>query len=67
MFPRRSCEMIFATYQLNIPPECNIGFRDNMTWEELEDYIYELLVEESNTPKDKNYPLHYVKKGYFRN
>ena len=67
MFPRRSCEMIFATYQLNIPPECNIGFRDNMTWEELEDYIYELLVEESNTPKDKNYPLHYVKKGYFTN
>ena len=38
-----------------------------MTWEELEDYIYELLVEESNTPKDKNYPLHYVKKGYFTN
>lgn len=66
MFPRRSCEMIFATYQLNIPPECNDGFRENMTWEELEAYIYELTVEESNTPKNKNYPLHYVKKGYFK-
>lgn len=66
MFPRRSCEMIFATFQLNVAPECNAGFHQNMNWEEIEDYIHELLIEERNTPKDKNFPLHYVKKGFFK-
>lgn len=65
MFPRRSCEMIFGTYQLNIAPDCNKGFRPGMTWDEVEDQLHDVLMEEANTPQGKNYPLHYVKKGFF--
>lgn len=65
MFPRRSCEMIFGTYQLNIAPDCNKGFKPNMSWEEVENLLHDVLMEEENTPKGKNYPLHYVKEGFF--
>lgn len=65
IFPRRSCEMLFATFQLNIAPDCNKGFREGMTWSEVCDLLQDLLLEEHNTPPNKNYPLHYVKAGYF--
>lgn len=65
LFPRRSCEMVFATVQLNVANDTQKGFRPNMTWEELYDYLYPLLCEENETPKNRNYPLHYVREGYF--
>ena len=65
MFPRRSCEMIFGTYQLNIAPDCNKGFKPNMSWEDVEDLLHDVLMEEQNTPEGQNYPLHYIKEGYF--
>ena len=64
MFPRRSCEMIFATFQCNLPPDCNAGFRENMTWEELANYLEELLIEEYSTPDGENFPVHYVRKSH---
>ena len=67
LFPRRSCEMVFATKQLNIAPDSTKGFKPNMSWDELMDHIYPLMCEEAETEKGKNYPLHYVKKGYFKN
>lgn len=67
MFPRRSCEMIFATYQLNVAPDCNMGFRKGMSWDDIKEAINDLLIEEMQTPPDKNYPLHYVRKGFFKN
>lgn len=61
-FPRRSCETVFGTFQLNLPPNDKIGFREGMTWEDLDEFLYELLKEEYETPKGKNYPLHYQMK-----
>lgn len=65
MFPRRSCEMIFGTYQLNIAPDCNKGFKPKMSWEDLEDLLHDVLMEENSTPPNENYPLHYIKEGFF--
>ena len=65
MFPRQSCEMIFATYQLNIAPDCNKGFHEGMSWDDIKTVLKPLLLEESETSPGKNYPLHYVKEGYF--
>ena len=59
--------MIFATFQLNVPPDCNIGFRQGMTWDDIRELLSSLLMEEIHTPPGKNYPLHYVKKGFFKN
>ena len=67
MCPRRSCEMTFATYQLNVAPECGSGFKPEMSWEGLIAFLEDLFIEEVNTPKGKNVPLHYVKKGFFDN
>ncbi|MEA4968237.1 MAG: hypothetical protein VB048_09005 [Bacteroidaceae bacterium] len=58
-FPRRSCETVFSTFQLNLPPNDKMGFKEGMTWEELDEFLYELLKEENETPKGKHYPLHY--------
>lgn len=66
MFPRRSSEMIFATFQLNVPSDCNMGFRQGMTWDDIKELLSSLLMEEIQTPPGKNYPLHYVKKGFFK-
>lgn len=60
MFPRRSCEMVFATYQLNIPADSKKGFYEGMSWSDVYRALDGLLIEERSTPKDKNYPLHYV-------
>lgn len=67
MFPRRSCEIIFATYQLNVTPDCNMGFREGMSWDDIKEVLNGLFIEEMQTPPDKNYPLHYVRKGFFKN
>ncbi len=34
-FPRRSCETIFATFQLNLPPYNNKGFKEGMSWDDI--------------------------------
>lgn len=65
MFPRRSCEMVFATVQLNVTPECGEGFREGMTWYDIRKTLNGVLSEELHTEKGKNYPLHYVRKGFF--
>lgn len=61
-FPRRSCETVFATYLLNVPSNGSMGFKEGMSWEEIEAFLYELMIEEEETPSDKNYPLHYAVK-----
>jgi hypothetical protein len=60
MFPRRSCETVFATYQMNLWADNSKGFRKGMTWSEVIELLSPLLKEEDNTPPDKNYPLHYT-------
>lgn len=65
MFPRRSCEMVFATVQLNVTPECGEGFREGMTWYDIRKNLNGVLSEELHTEEGKNYPLHYVRKGFF--
>lgn len=63
MFPRRTCETVFATKQFNIPPDVNSGFLENMSWDDLENYLRDILKKENETPEGKNYPLHYLKKA----
>lgn len=65
LFPRRSCEMTFATFQLNVMPDIDKGFHPGMSWPELEGILKSLLIEEMETPKDKNYPPHYIHKNAF--
>lgn len=65
MFPRRSCETVFAMFQLNVFADNTKGFYDGMTWEELEETVYNLTVEEENSPKGGNYPLHYTHKRFY--
>lgn len=36
LFPRRSCEMTFATFQLNVMADNDKGFHPGMSWSELE-------------------------------
>ena len=62
MFPRRSCEMLFSTVQCNLSPDCNKGFKQEMNWNEIKKFMTELLIEERQTPVDRNYPPHYVRK-----
>ena len=59
--------MTFATYQLNIAPECGSGSKPGMSWERIIAFLEDILIEEINTPKGENVPLHYVKKGFFDN
>jgi hypothetical protein len=65
MFPKRSCETVFATVQLNVSPDCSKGFHKDMTWDEVRNVLRDVLREESETPKEKNYPLHYYRKEQF--
>jgi hypothetical protein len=60
MFPRRSCETVFATFSLNIPSDNRKGFRENMSWAEVIDKLTPLLNEERSTSSGKNLPLSYV-------
>lgn len=65
MFPRRSCETVFATVQLNVTPDCSKGFRAGMTWDDVREVISDVLSEEAQAPEGKNYPLYYYKKEQF--
>ena len=65
MFPRRTCETIFATYQCNIAHDTDRGFKAGMSWEDIEEFLCDLLMEELYTPKDTNYKLYYIKDGQF--
>lgn len=65
MFPRRSCETVFATVQLNVTPDINKGFHKDMTWDDIRDILSKVLYDEIQTPKGKNYPLHYYIKEQF--
>jgi len=65
MFPRRSCEMIFATLQLNVAPDVTKGFYEGMSWDDVKLLLRPLLLDEMNTPENKNYPLYYVRKEQF--
>ena len=56
MFPGRSCETVFATYQFNFMPDSSRGFRGAMSWDAIKDGLCELFVEEKETPEDKNFP-----------
>lgn len=60
MFPRRSCEMLFAIFQGNLFGDSTKGFRAGMTWDEVKSTLKDLLIEEMETPRGKNYPPHYV-------
>lgn len=60
MFPRRSCETVFAMYSLNIPADGRRGFKQEMGWREIYSLIDELSVDEYRTPKDENLPLFYT-------
>lgn len=62
MFPRRSCETVFATYQLNFPSDTKQGFHEGMTWHDIRVFLVGLLDEEVKTPVNQNLPLHYVRK-----
>ena len=66
MFPRRSCETVFAMYSLNIPADGRKGFKTSMKWSEIYDLVNNLAVDEQNTPEDKNLPLYYTADS-FRN
>ncbi|MEA5015090.1 MAG: hypothetical protein VB099_11065 [Candidatus Limiplasma sp.] len=62
MFPRRSCETVFATFQLNLSPDNSRGFKEGMSWSDIRKTLSGLFSEERQTPVNKNYPLHYHKK-----
>lgn len=62
MFPRRSCETVFAMFQFNITPDNRKGFHKDMTWSDIEQLLEDLLMEEINTPSNKNLPLYYTYK-----
>lgn len=65
MFPRRSCETVFATYSLNIPADNRRGFYIGMTWADICSLVDDLCTIEENTPSDKNLPLYYTAKSFF--
>lgn len=45
-FPRRTCETVFATFSLNVPSDGSKGFKENFNWENIKEYIADMLVEE---------------------
>lgn len=59
MFPRRSCEATFARLMGCIWLNDNMGFKEGMTWSEIEKLVYGLVVEEEMTPEGEEYPIHY--------
>lgn len=57
--PRRSCEAFFEmTMQLK-PAKPDKGFKQGMSWSDIEKTIRDLLIEEENTPQGDSYPPHY--------
>ena len=60
MFPRRTCETIFATFQFNLCPDNRKGFKPGMSWADVNNKLLPLIKEELETPSDRNYPLYYT-------
>ena len=67
MFPRRSCETVFAMYSMNIPADGSKGFTSDMDWQDIESFIQDLLYQEYNTVEDKNVPLYYTAQSFLNN
>lgn len=65
MFPRRSCETVFAMYSFNIPADGRRGFKPSMKWSEIYDLVNILAVDEQNTLEGKNLPLYYTADSFF--
>ena len=59
MFPRRSCETVFATFQFNLWADNKKGFHEDMSWDDVKNTLSDVLAEEMDTPGGKNYPLYY--------
>ena len=51
MFPRRSCQVEFATHHGNISHRTDLGFRKGLSFEDLMDMTYPLLCEEAEEKK----------------
>ncbi len=62
MFPRRSCETVFATYSFNMPADNSKGFYQGMDWNDLYEMIAPLKNDEMITPKNEMLPLYYTDK-----
>lgn len=60
MFPRRSCEMVAAIYQFNLPPNCEKGFHEGMTWFDIRKTLNDVLKDEQVASRYNN-PSHYIK------
>lgn len=65
MFPRRSCETVFAMYALNVAADNTKGFCRGMSWTDIYALVGDLCAIESVTPADENLPLYYTAKGFF--
>jgi hypothetical protein len=57
--PRRSCEATFARLMGGVWLNGNMGFKEGMSWDEIEKLVYELVIEEEMTPEREEYPIHY--------
>ena len=66
MFPRRSCETVFAMYSLNVAADGNNGFKDGMSWSEISSFVKKLQKDEKSTPVNKNLPLYYTAESFFK-
>lgn len=64
MFPRRSCETVFATYSFNIPADNRRGFHEKMSWDEIYSLVEDLVIQEDMTSQDTNLPLYYTAKSF---
>lgn len=58
MFPRRSGEMVFATTVLGLQSNNNNGFKEGMTWRDIETSLVKLLSDEKTTEKSEDYPTY---------
>lgn len=59
LFPRRSTIVEFATHHGNISHRTDLGFKPNMSFDELMDILYPLLMEEEENERPTS--KHYVK------
>lgn len=57
MFPRRSCETVFATVQLNVSPDCNLGFKPKNSINPIPYYLLIIYPSTGNFSQSPTYPL----------
>ena len=55
---------VFAMFCLNVWADNTKGFCKDMSWTDLENQIYDLVREEQDAPKNKNYPIHYEARDF---